>query len=279
VDSNIRAVAADEDYITQCRAQGIYPAAYYPHNIHFLTAALVMDGRSKEALEAARKVASKHDHQTMHEPGFGSAHLLKTMPVLTMVRFGRWQEILKEPEPPTDQVFGRAMHHFGRGFALAATGDAAGGARELASLRKVAIEPSLKELKVFDLNSLETLAKIATAMLEGELANRSGRHDEAITAFRRAADLDDNLLYSEPPDWMLPPRQYLAAALSSAGRHAEAERVYREDLKRHRSNGWSLYGLEQALRKQNKQAEADRAKQEFAKAWSRADVPLASSRF
>jgi tetratricopeptide (TPR) repeat protein len=238
-----------------------------------------MDGRSKEALEAARKVASKHDHQAMHEPGFGFAHLLKTMPVLTMVRFGQWREILQEPQPPADQVFGRAMHHFGRGFALAATGGAEDAARELASLRTLAAEASLKELKIFDLNSLETLAKIACAMLEGELAARSGRHDEAIMAFRRAVDLDDNLLYSEPPDWMLPPRQYLAAALAAAGRHAEAERVYREDLKRHRSNGWSLYGLEQALRKQNKLPEADRVKQEFAKAWSRADVTLAASRF
>jgi tetratricopeptide (TPR) repeat protein len=279
VEANVRAVAADEDYITQCRAQGIYPAAYYPHNIHFLNAALSMEGRSKEALESARKVAARHDHQAMQAPGFGFAHLLKAVPMLTLVRFGRWNEILSEPEPPADQIFVRAMHHFGRGFALSASGNKEEAAQELTLLRKLAADPSLQELKIFDLNSLSSLAGIATAMLEGELAQRAGRHADSAAAFRRAVELEDSLLYSEPPDWMLPPRQYLAAALVAAGRLPEAERVYREDLKRHRLNGWSLFGLEQTLRKQGKTQAADNAKQDFVKAWARADVPLAASRF
>jgi tetratricopeptide (TPR) repeat protein len=98
-EANVRAIAADEDYITQCRAQGIYPAAYYPHNIHFLNAVLMMDGQSKRALDAARKVAAQHDHAQLEAPGFGFAHLLKALPLLTMVRFGMWQQILGQATP------------------------------------------------------------------------------------------------------------------------------------------------------------------------------------
>ena len=276
---NVKAISADEDYITQCRAQGIYPAAYYPHNIHFLNAVLAMDGRSREALESARKVAAHHDHATMNEPGFGFAHLLKTIPLLTMVRFGRWDDILKEPGFPADQKFGRAMRHFARGYAQSASGNTAEAQQELQSLQKLSSDADLANLKIFDLNSLATLAKIGAAMLEGEVARHTGKHDRAIAAFRKAVQLDETLLYSEPPDWMLVPRHYLGEALLAAGRAKDAENVYREDLNRHRNNGWSLVGLEQSLRKQGRTKEADDAAARHANTWTRADVKLHASRF
>jgi tetratricopeptide (TPR) repeat protein len=277
--ANTKAISADEDYITQCRAQGIYPAAYYPHNIHFLNAVLAMDGRSREALESARKVASKHDHKMMQEPGFGFAHLLKTMPLLTMVRFGSWDDILQEVEPDSDQPFGRAMRHFSRGYAFSAQNKPVEAQHELELLRKIASDPKLADLKVFDQNSLGTISQIGVQMLEGEIARRARKYDRAIAAFRKATDIDDNLLYSEPPDWMLPPRQYLGEALLAAGRLKDAEKIYREDLKRHRDNGWSLFGLEQTLRKLGRAAEAEGTKSRFAKAWSRADISITASRF
>jgi tetratricopeptide (TPR) repeat protein len=277
--ANEKAILADEDYITQCRAQGIYPAAYYPHNIHFLNAALVMEGRGKEALEAARKVASRHDHTMMHEPGFGFAHLLKTVPVMTMVRFGMWDDVLREPEPPADQVFGRAIHHFARGYAKAARADAAGAKAELAGLKKLAADPTLAELTIFDVNKLDKLAGIAVAMLEAEIARASGKAERAIAGFTRAVELEDSLRYSEPPDWLLPPRQFLADMLVRAGRLEDAERVYREDLSRHRSNGWSLNGLAHCLLTQGKAKEARAVQEELKKSWARADVQLKSSRF
>jgi tetratricopeptide (TPR) repeat protein len=279
VAANIHAIAADEDYISQCRAQGIYPAGYYPHNIHFLNAALMMDGRGREALEAARRVATKHDHEALHEPGFGFPHLLKSLPLLTMVRFGRWEEILTEPEPGEDQPFGRAMRHFARGFAYSALGKPDRAKTELALLERAASDPALKPLKIFDLNSLETLAKIAAAMLAGDIAEKAGESEKSIASFRSAVELEDGLLYSEPPDWPLPPRQFLAHAYLSAGKPAEAERVYREDLVRHRSNGWSLRGLELSLRREGRTEEAGRVHDRFASAWARADVKLEASRF
>jgi tetratricopeptide (TPR) repeat protein len=113
----------------------------------------------------------------------------------------------------------------------------------------------------------------------GDIAEKAGRHKEAVAAFRRAVEIEDGLLYSEPPDWFIPPRQYLAHAHLTAGEPDKAERVYREDLKRHRLNGWSLRGLEESLRKQGKTAEADRVRQDFRKAWRQADVALSGSRF
>jgi tetratricopeptide (TPR) repeat protein len=276
---NVKAIAADEDYITQCRAQGIYPAAYYPHNIHFLNAVLAMDGRRKEALESAQKLATRHDHAAMSTPGFAFVHVLKTIPVITMVRFGQWDDVLKEPEPSADMTFGRAMRHFGRGSAYSATGKPREAKEELVALKKLAGEKALADLKINEANPLSKLAEISVAMLEGEISQAGGAYSQAATAFRKAVQIEDDLIYSEPPDWALSPRPYLGNALLAGGRLPQAEQVYREDLKRHRANGWSLFGLEQCLRKQGKAKEADQAKADFQKAWARADVRLTRSRF
>ena len=116
-------------------------------------------------------------------------------------------------------------------------------------------------------------------MLEAEIYQKAKLFGRSAAAYHRAVQIEDDLIYSEPPDWALPPRPYLGNMLLEAGRAAEAEKVYREDLKRHRANGWSLFGLEKCLRKQGKTVDADKTKVEFEKAWSHADVKLASSRF
>ncbi len=279
IDANVRAVAADEDYISQCKAQGIYPAAYYPHNIHFLNAALAMEGRSKEAIESARKSASKHNHEMMKVPEMaGFQYALKALPLMNLVRFGHWDEILTEPEPPADEPFSRAIRHFARGFAQSAKGNPAEAKAELEAMMKDGAEPSLKNIKMGE-NPLASQIAIGVGMLDGDIAQKAGKFEVAIKAFERAIDAEDSLFYSEPPDWMIPPRQYLAAALLAAQKPADAEKVYREDLKRHRNNGWSLFGLEKALRAQGKAPAADREKARFEEAWARADVQLTASRF
>ncbi|MBI4892952.1 MAG: hypothetical protein HY821_20175 [Acidobacteria bacterium] len=277
--ANERAVLADEDYITQCRAQGIYPAAYYPHNVHFLNAALVMSGRSREAIDSAFKVASRHADHMLKQPGFGFAQLLRTIPVMTLVRFGKWQEILLQARPSAEFPYVVSMYHFARGYALAAQGKAEQARGELEAMRVAAADPTLKDEKVFDINSLEKLAGIGVAMLEGELAYRKKDWGGSMASYGKAVELEDALLYSEPPDWMLPPRQYLGAAQLAAGKYAEAEATFRADLKRHRDNGWSLKGLEMALRKEGQGGEASEVEARFRKAWNRADVRIESSRF
>jgi len=113
----------------------------------------------------------------------------------------------------------------------------------------------------------------------GEIATRSGKADEGVAHFRQALAIEDKGLYFEPPKWYYPIRQSLGAALLKAGRNAEAEQVYREDLKRFPENGWSLYGLAAALKAQGKAGEAAAVQKRFARAWTDADVKLTASRF
>jgi tetratricopeptide (TPR) repeat protein len=274
---NRRAIAVDEDYITQCRAQGIYPAGYYPHNIHFLFATLSMEGKKRETLEAAEKVSTRHEHPVLKEPGFGFPHLLKAIPLFALVRFGEWDRVLAASDPGADQPFGRVIRHWARGMAFVAKKDNPAAARELELLRPLAAAPALAELKIFDINTLAQLSAIAVKMLEGEVAAGRGDWKEAVARLGEAVKLEEELRYSEPPDWPIPPRHYLGAVLLQAGRAADAEQVYRKDLALHRNNGWALRGLVASLEAQKKAKEARGVEQQFRKAWSGADIEIAGS--
>lgn len=276
--ANRKAITADEDYITQCRAQGIYPAAYYPHNIHFLFATLAMEGKSRETIEAARKVSEKHDHGMFNEPGFGFPHLLGAMPSFALIRFGKWDEMLAEPDPGGEMAFMQVVRHFGRGYAYLAKKDIEAARKELGALSAKAKDPKLAELKIMDLNSLDKLAAIAENVLAGEIAAKQKDTARAVALLRRAIEIEDGLLYSEPPDWPLPPRHALGAVLLEAGRAKEAEKVFQEDLTRHRENGWALRGLLESLRAQKREADAAGVEARLRKAWANADVEIGSSR-
>ena len=116
-------------------------------------------------------------------------------------------------------------------------------------------------------------------MLAGELAAKRKDYDAAIAHLSRAVRLEDSLVYTEPEEWHYPSRQALGAVLLEAGRAREAETVYWDDLRKHTENGWSLYGLVQALRAQNRNEEADAVQKRLDKAWAKADVKLTASRF
>ncbi len=275
-EANLRAIDADEDYITQCRVQGIYPAAYYPHNVHFLTASLAMEGRSAEMMEAAKKVGHHHGDDMMHQPGFGFPHLLRSIPLFADVRFGRWQQILAAPRPE-HSAFQTSVWHYARGLAYIAQGELTEAGKELVELRRQAASPELQDLKIFDLNSLGAIALIGVDVLEGELLSARKHYPQAIAALRRAVAREDALLYSEPPDWPIPPRHNLGAVLLAAGQAREAEQVFREDLTRHRNNGWALLGLAQSLEAQGKDSAETR--EAFRKAWAKADIQIQAARF
>jgi tetratricopeptide (TPR) repeat protein len=275
VDANLRAVEVDEDYITQCRAQGIYPAAYYPHNVHFLWIAHSYLGRSQRALDAARKTAAAAHHPMPLPPDqFHAA------PLHTLVRFGRWDEILREPRPAAEQIYLSVIWHYARGMAFAARREPAEAGRELEALRALLARPEFPAQMMMANSAPLRLAKIAERLLSGEVAQARGKLDEAIAAFHSAALLEDSLLYNEPPDWPYPARHWLGAALLTAGRPLEAESVYLEDLRRRPNNGWGLFGLVEALRAQGEVRATDLAQAEarLARAWSCADVALSSSK-
>jgi tetratricopeptide (TPR) repeat protein len=273
--ANELAILADEDYITQCRAQGIYPMAYFPHNIHFLWFAATMEGRGKVAVEAARKAASTVDDATLAEVPLLAG--FRVAPYLAYTRFARWDEMLAEPAPPAGDRFLTGMWHYGRGMARVARGDLEGAARELAEVERIAADPAL-DYTLFSPNTAAAVFAIAPEVLGGELAAARGDHGGAVLRLERAVRLGDGLVYTEPEEWHFPPRHSLGAVLLAAGRPAEAETVYWQDLRLHPDNGWALFGLAQALRAQGKEEQAAVADERFARAWARADVELTGSR-
>ncbi len=277
VTSNQQAVAADEDYIAQCRAQGMYPLGYYPHNIHFVWLGATMSGQSRLAIESARKVASSVASATPEQQPFVQGFLV--VPYFALVRFGRWDEILAEPKPAHETPFTRAMWHFARGSALAAHGRFDQAVEERAALQAIAADAGLAKMPQFSLNPPDKIVAVAVEVLDGDIAARQKQFDRAIVHFDRAVRLEDGLTYTEPPDWHAPVRHSLGAALLAAGRPAEAETVYWDDLQRNRENGWALVGVHQALVAQGKNDEAALVEQRLKKAWARADVTLTSSRF
>lgn len=277
VRANELAIAADEDYITQCRVQSIYPLAYYPHNLHFLWASATFDGRSQLAIETANKMAAKIDLAQIQQFPFLQQFLVPRY--FALVRFGKWDEMLREPRPAYDSLMTRGVWHYARGIAFAGKGQADAADKELRELSRIVADPELARLSVSSYNSTVDILRIAELTLAGEIAARRRDFNEAIARLDTAVRFYDLLVYTEPEDWHYPVRQSLGAVLLEAGRAPEAEIIYWQDLREHPENGWSLFGLARALRAQKKDSEADLVEKRFAKAWARADVTLTSSRF
>jgi tetratricopeptide (TPR) repeat protein len=198
-------------------------------------------------------------------------------PFHALVRFGRWEEILREPEPPAHLPTTKAFWHYARGLAFSATGRIDEAARERGELER-AIQ-AVPDDYLLGNNPSKVVLAVALPMLDGELAYRRGQFDAAFEKLREAVALDDALHYDEPGGWLQPARHALGALLLEQGRVADAEEVYRRDLVMHPHNGWALDGLEECLRREGKTAEADKTLAEFKTAWARADVTLPGSCF
>jgi len=268
--SNVHAIHTDETFIEGQKPVTVYSLAYYPHNIHFLAFASVMSGQSAQAIEAARTLKSRVNLDVARQV----VMLQEMVPyyVLTLTTFGRWDDVLAEPLPPSDIRMPLALAYYARGVAYAAKGQFAEAGMALDTVKAInTATPADAPTK--------TAVSIAVHALMGEIAARSGKLDEGIAHFREALAIEDAGIYFEPPKWYYPIRQSLGAALLKAGRSAEAEAVYREDLKRFPENGWSLFGLAAALKAQGKTAEAAAVDKRFAEAWSAADIKLTASRF
>lgn len=275
VKSNQMAIQADEAYIAQFEAEGLYPLAYYPHNIHFLWFAASTSGQYALALKSARDAASKVNDALLKQMPFTA--IFRVLPYWTLARFGQWQSVLNEPAPPANNAFLTGSWHYVRGLAYVATGQLRRASAELAQLRKVIKDPSLNS-PLLSRNTAYDVLRVAPEVLAGELAAAHRKFDTAIAHLERAVRLEDGLVYTEPAEWHYPPRLALGAVLLEAGYPEEAETVYWEDLRRNRNNGWALFGLQQALRAQNKAAEANIIEVRFKKAWEHADITLSASR-
>ena len=271
--ANIRAADIDEAYIAECNAQGFYPALYYPHNIHFLWASATMQGQSELSLKSARRVVENVRIEQVEQ--FPTIQFFRTVPMLSLVRFARWEQILTEPEPHEPFAFARAIWHYGRGVAYAAMADEASALNELVAIER--LEPEVDEIFMGNVYPAKSLLAIAKSLLRGEIAFRAGAMTAAVTSFEEAVALQDALPYTEPPFWYYPTRQSLGAALLADGRAAEAQLVFEADLEQYPMNGWSLYGLTKALSAQGQTASAEATRLRFNTVWQFSDVTLSTS--
>ena len=274
IAANEHAVHADETYISdQKPAFGIYTAGYYPHNHDFLAFAASMIGRSKQSIASAEKMATLAPPEVLREPGMTLLQHHQTRHLQMKIRFSRWDEILAVPAPPQDLPHAHAMWQYARGRALAARGDVKPAETALAQVRATSTDPAVAPLRM-EFNTSGAVLALAAEVLAGHIAVAKGDFPGAVGHLRKAVRLEDALTYGEPPEWSVPVRQELGPVLLKAGQPAEAERALREDLKRFPDNGWSLKGLERALRAQGRNTEADDAAARFRKVWSTADVSL-----
>lgn len=278
--ANQHAVKVDHGYMSHAHVESIYTLAYVPHNYHFLWAAAIKTGRKALSEQAAADTAAKVNTDMLRTPGFsGTLQHFWILPLYTKALFGEWDAILKEPAPPSDLIYPTGIWHYARGLALLRNGRLDEAKIELDRLEKNIADPAIADLTVFDLNPIRNLLQIGAEILHGELAAQKQDYSKAIAHLQAAIELEDGLNYTEPKDWYLPPRQVLGAVLLEAGKAGEAEQAYRQDLAYHPQNGWSLFGLMQSLKRQNKDNEAEKVRQQFDEVWADADVTLTVSRF
>jgi tetratricopeptide (TPR) repeat protein len=237
-------------------------AIYPSHNLHMLLFSASFDGQGAIAIQAAKDYAKISDGGVFYQ-------------VLTLIRFGRFDEVLQLREPPRQPLY-RGLWDFGFGYAHLRTGHA-DSAR--AYLNRVETAAAAGDSVNFRGHTAGSLLGVAGGILRAEILRADGRTAESIPVLEQAVSLEDALRYDEPEPLNFSARHWLGAQLLELGRAAEAETVYRRSLDDHPHNGWSLIGLEQALRVQGKTQAADQAKEEFLRAWARSDTWIRASRF
>jgi tetratricopeptide (TPR) repeat protein len=270
-EHNAHAVHADEQFISERHPTGVYPMGYYPHNFHVMWYALNMLGRSEDALKAARSISEKVPPDVVRQ--VRQFEYFSPTLLYTLARFSKWDEILRQPAPPKDLRYTTGIWHYARALAYNAKGQPDPAEVERDSL--IAIEAAVPPEQMLNLNPAKAVLGVAKAHLAGEIAAKKGQTDEAVLQLRKAIEGEDKLAYAEPPEWYLPLRQRLGAILLEAGRPVQAEKVFRADLAHRPENGWSLHGLAQSLKAQNRPKAAAKVEARFEKAWKTADVKLA----
>jgi len=270
--SNVAAADADRLYLRESGTTGsMYDMMYYCHNLHFLAASYSMQGDFTHAKQAAAELAA---HVTPMLHGMAIAEVYAPTPIFVLVRFHRWDEILKLAPPDPGLAMTTAFWHFGRGAAFVAKGQIPAAEAE----RKI-LETARKETPAdlefsFYSNKARTFLDLAGSILDARVAAAKGEQEQAIKYWATAAEIEDRLYYGEPPEWFYPVRESLGGALLLNGQAARAEAVFRADLEQYPRNPRSLFGLMKALEAQKMNANLEVVRREFEAAWKNADVPL-----
>lgn len=277
-EANEVAVKADSAYIAQCKASGVYPQLYYPHNYHFLAATAALEGRGVRSIQASFKMAEIIDRKYVRQEGYETTRHYLTIPYNVLVKFAQWEKIIALPRPDPDLKYPVAMWHFAQGMAFANTGKLSKAKEALDSLMRLANSNDVKSLPIWEINTAGDVTAIAVHELSAEIAINEGAVQKAVDHLTEAIAIEDNLNYNEPPDWFFSVRHMLGDLYMQTGDYAAAEKVYREDLEIFPENGFALKGLYHSLELQGRTGEAERVKDRFAIAWKNADVALRFSR-
>jgi tetratricopeptide (TPR) repeat protein len=270
--TNEKAAAADRAYIQASGAQGMYPAMYYSHNLHFIACVASMSGNYAEAKKAADMLAA---HVGPLVKAMPPLEAFMTIPLAVNVRFQRWDDILKTPQPAADMKITTTYWHFARGMALAGTGKVSDAEAEYKAV--AAVRDATPQDAIFAMpfnNRTKDILVIASDVLGAKIATSRKDYAAAIGMLQEAVAVEDKLNYGEPPDWFSPVRESLGAALLMNGAAADAEKVFREDLDRNPRNPRSLFGLQQALKAQQRDYDAGLVEKQFQAAWKGGNTQL-----
>ena len=272
--TNVAAVRVDDAYFAVAHPQGVYPLMYYTHNLHFIAAENAFMGNYAVSLQAAQRA---QDHVAPSIKEMGMLDPFYSLPLQIMVRFHRWNDVMAVPQPEPSQPVTTVAWHYARALAAANTSKLDLAQSELAALRATAPAMAKIPINTQGPHNSEVIPQMMAEIVEARLANAQHQTDTAIEHLRKAVTLEDTLDYAEPPDWLAPTRESLGAALLQAGKVAQGEAIFREDLKRNPRNPRSLFGLAEALKAEGKTTEAATVRQQFQRAWSKADTKLALS--
>jgi tetratricopeptide (TPR) repeat protein len=268
---NEKAIAVDRDYLHKHKVHGIYPMMYYSHNLHFLAVAHAMQGRFTSAKKAADQLTA---HVGPHVKDMPMLEGFLPTATLISVRFRRWDDILKLPEPDKKQAINRCIWHFARDVAHASRKEIEAAEKEMQAFRE--LQARIPEEAMFGpRNAARKVLLIPEQLLAAQIVLAKDPKQVKIGIddhLKSAVVGEDALNYMEPSDWYLHVRETMGGALLRSGDPAQAEKVFRADLERNRRNGRSLFGLMQSLQAQGKIYAAQMVQQEFEAAWRNAEA-------
>ncbi len=278
VIANQKAVLVDSLYTEACHAQGTYPLAYYPHNYHFLAACATICGESQIAMEGAFATANHAHKKLLRDPAWATLQHYYTIPWYVEVKLGLWKDILNARSPEKDLKYPFIIWHYAQGMAMLAQNNVPEAKMHLAEMKTIMTDTTIKDLSIWGINSVFDLCVIASNTLDGEICAKEKNFSKAISLLKEAVAKEDALNYNEPPDWFFSVRHHLGAVLTEAGKFQDAVKVYEEDLKVYRENGWALKGMMNAFEKLGDKKNYDKTKLRFDRAWKYADIKIGSSR-
>ncbi len=278
VVTNLKAILIDSLYVEACHAQGVYPLAYYPHNFHFIAACATLSGESKVAMKGAFATSDHAHKKLLRDPAWSTLQHYYSIPWYVEVKLGLWNDILRSPAPEKDLKYPLVVWHYAQGMAMLSENKIVEAKKHLLDMKNIMKDSTIKDLTIWGINNVFDLCIIASKTLDGEINAKENNYSTAISLLLEAVAKEDALNYDEPPDWFFSVRHHLGAVLIENGKFIEAVKVYEQDLKNYRENGWALKGLMNAYEKIDNRRKYQEIKSRFEKSWQYSDIKITSSR-